>query len=466
MAISTTDPATGQLVRSFDELTAEQIESRLERAATAFREWRRAPVDERAAVVRRAGDILEADKQAFGELMTLEMGKPVSAAIEESAKCATACRFYADHAEAFLAAEPVTGEGLSGRDYVAYQPLGPVLAVMPWNFPFWQVIRFAAPALVAGNVGLLKHASNVPQCALALEDIFRRAGAPEGVFQALLVGSKAVAGIIADPRIAAVTLTGSEGAGSNVGAAVGKALKKSVLELGGSDPFIVMPSADVANAATTAVRARTLNNGQSCIAAKRFIIHESIADDFERRFVEEMRALRVGDPRQPDTHIGPLAMPQLVDELDDQVRETVRLGGRILLGGTRLDRPGNFFAPTVLTDIPPASPAARDELFGPVAALFRVRDIDEAIDVANNSRYGLGASAWTRVAAEADRFAREIESGQVFINSMVVSDPRFPFGGIKRSGYGRELAAVGLREFVNVKTVRFAADSPDSPDTE
>ena len=466
MAIATIDPATGQLVRSFDELTTAEIETKLALADTASREWRRASVAERAAVVRRAGDILEAGKQAFGELMTLEMGKPVSAAVEEAAKCATACRFYADHAEAFLAPEPVDGEGLSGRDYIAFQPLGPVLAVMPWNFPFWQVIRFAAPALVAGNVALLKHASNVPQCALALEDIFMRAGAPDGVFQALLVDTKAVAGIIADPRVAAVTLTGSEGAGSAVGAAAGKALKKSVLELGGSDPFVVMPSADVASAATTAVRARTINNGQSCIAAKRFIIHESIADEFEGRFIEEMRALRVGDPKRPDTQVGPLAMPQLLDELDEQVRETVRLGGRILVGGTRLDRPGNYFAPTVLTDIPPGSPAARDELFGPVAALFRVRDIDEAIRMANDSRYGLGASAWTGKADEAERFAREIESGQVFINSMVVSDPRFPFGGIKRSGYGRELAAVGLREFVNMKTVRFAAESPASANTE
>ena len=466
MPITTTNPATGELIRSFDELASKEITNRIARARTAFDAWRRSSVANRAAIVRRAGDILDAERNSLGRLMTLEMGKPVTAAIEEAAKCATACRFYADHGEDILVRQPVTGDGLSGRDYVAYQPIGVVLAVMPWNFPFWQVIRFAAPALVAGNVGLLKHASNVPQCALAIEDVFRRAGAPDGVFQALLIGSAAVAGIIADDRVAAVTLTGSEGAGSTVGAAAGKALKKSVLELGGSDPFIVMPSADVATAAFMAVRARTINNGQSCIAAKRFIVHEAIADDFEHRFVDGMRALRIGDPMDPETQVGPLAMPQLVDELEEQVRETVRKGGRVLAGGKRLDRPGYFFAPTVIVDVPHDSPAARDELFGPVAALFRARDIDDAIRLANDSRFGLGASAWTRDDAEAERFAMEIESGQVFINAMVVSDPRFPFGGVKKSGYGRELSDIGLREFVNIKTVRYGTDQPDEANTE
>ena len=457
MAITTTNPATGELMRSFPELSSSEIQARVERAHDAFVKWRRTNVAERAAIVRRAGDILDAEREALGRLMTLEMGKPVTAAIEEAAKCATACRFYAEHAERFLARELVTGDGLSGRDYVAYEPIGVVLAVMPWNFPFWQVIRFAAPALVAGNVGLLKHASNVPQCALALEDIFLRAGAPDGVFQTLLIGSAAVADVIAHDFVAAVTLTGSEGAGSTVGAAAGKALKKSVLELGGSDPFIVMPSADITTAATTAVRARTINNGQSCIAAKRFIVHEAVADEFERRFVEAMRALRVGDPMDPKTQVGPLATPQLVDELEEQVRETIRRGGRAVIGGQRLDRPGNFFAPTVLVDVPADSPAARDETFGPVAALFRARDAADAIRIANDSRYGLGASVWTTDDAEAERFATEIESGQVFINSMVISDPRFPFGGVKKSGYGRELSEVGLREFVNIKTVRYGA---------
>ena len=459
MPITTTNPATGEIVRSFAELSSGEVASRIGLARAAFAEWRRTSVAHRAAIVRRAGEIMDGERDALGRLMTLEMGKPLTAAIEEASKCASACRFYADHAEHFLAPEPVNGAGLSGRDHVSYQPLGIVLAVMPWNFPFWQVIRFAAPALVAGNVGLLKHASNVPQCALAIEDIFRRAGAPDGVFQALLIGSGAVAGIIENDSVAAVTLTGSEGAGSTVGAAAGKALKKSVLELGGSDPFIVMPSADVAAAASTAVRARTINNGQSCIAAKRFIVHERIADEFTSRFLEGMRALRIGDPMDSETQIGPLALPQLVDELEEQVRETVALGGRILLGGRRLDRPGNFFPPTVIVDVPAESPAARDEMFGPVAALFRARGVDDAIRIANDSRFGLGASAWTANDDEAQRFASDIESGQVFINSMVISDPRFPFGGVKRSGYGRELSDFGLREFVNVKTVRFGVSA-------
>ena len=459
MAITTTNPATGELIRSFPELSSSEVRLRIERGHAAFDAWRRTSVPERAGIVRRAGDILDAEREALGRLMTLEMGKPVTAAIEEAAKCATACRFYAEHAERFLAREPVNGDDLSGRDYVAYQPIGVVLAVMPWNFPFWQVIRFAAPALVAGNVGLLKHASNVPQCALAIEEIFRRAGAPDGVFQALLIGSEAVADVIAHELVAAVTLTGSEGAGSTVGAAAGKALKKSVLELGGSDPFIVMPSADVTVAAATAVRARTINNGQSCIAAKRFIVHAAIADRFERELVAGMRALRVGDPMDPATQVGPLATPKLVDELEEQVRETVRRGGRVLVGGRRLEGPGSFFAPTVIVDVPWDSPAARDETFGPVAALFRARDAGDAIRIANSSRYGLGASVWTTDDSEAERFATEIESGQVFINSMVMSDPRFPFGGVKKSGHGRELSDVGLREFVNIKTVRYGASA-------
>jgi succinate-semialdehyde dehydrogenase/glutarate-semialdehyde dehydrogenase len=453
MAIASINPATGETLRTFDPLPDDALDAKLDLAARAFRTWRRTPVAERAAVVRRAGERLERDKDRYGRLMTVEMGKPLAAGIEEAAKCATGCRYYADHAEAFLRPVPVEGAGPDG-EYVAYQPLGVVLAVMPWNFPFWQVIRFAAPALVAGNVGVLKHASNVPQCALAIEELFRDAGAPEGVFQALLVGSDRVGRIIDDPRVAAVTLTGSEGAGSQVGAAAGKRIKKSVLELGGSDPFVVMPSADVARAADVAVKARTINNGQSCIAAKRFIVADAVFEEFCDRFVRGMRALAVGDPMAPETQIGPLATPSIVDDLAEQVERSVRMGARLLTGGRRIDRPGNYFEPTVLADLPPDAPAAREETFGPVAALFRVPDIDAAIRLANDTTFGLGASAWTHDRREAERFAEELEAGQVFINAMVASDPRFPFGGVKRSGYGRELGPFGMYEFMNVKTVR------------
>ena len=448
MPIATTNPATGETVRTFDALSESDVAARLDRAARAFRQWRVTPVAERAGVVARAGDILERDKDRYGRLMTLEMGKPLKAAVEEAAKCALACRYYAEHASAFIAPRHVDG------DEVQYQPLGPVLAIMPWNFPFWQVIRFAAPALCAGNVGILKHASNVPQCALAIEDLFTSAGAPVGVFQTLLVGSDRVDAIIADERIAAVTLTGSEPAGRHVAGTAGKNLKKTVLELGGSDPFIVMASADIAKAADVAVKARTINNGQSCIAAKRFIVDERVAGEFTDRFVENMRSLRVGDPMQPDTDIGPLATRQIVDDLEKQVTESVRLGARVLTGGKRVSGAGNYFEPTVLTDIPADSPAYRDELFGPVASLFRARDLDDALRIANDTTFGLAAAAWTRDEVEADRFIRDLEAGTVFINGMVASDPRFPFGGVKHSGYGRELGPWGLHEFVNIKTVR------------
>jgi succinate-semialdehyde dehydrogenase/glutarate-semialdehyde dehydrogenase len=384
--------------------------------------------------------------------MTAEMGKPIRAAIEEAAKCAFACRYYADHAPSFLTEERVEMEG--EHSYVAFQPLGIILAIMPWNFPFWQVIRFAAPALCAGNVGLLKHASNVPQCALALEDLFRRAGAPDGVFQTLIVGSDAIARILADPRVAAATLTGSEPAGSDVAARAGSHIKKTVLELGGSDPFVVMPSADFESAVTTAVKARIINNGQSCIAAKRFIVHEGIADAFEKRFVQIMRALVVGDPTDERTDIGPLATAQIRDDLDRQVQESVRAGARLLTGGKVIPGSGFYYQPTVLADAPPGSPAYHEELFGPVATVLRARNIDDAIRLANDTRFGLGASAWTSDRDEARRFATELDAGLVFVNGMVASDPRFPFGGVKSSGYGRELGVVGIREFVNVKTVR------------
>jgi succinate-semialdehyde dehydrogenase/glutarate-semialdehyde dehydrogenase len=453
MPIASVNPATGETLRTFDEHDDDAVERMLDRAVAAQRAWSRVPVAERAAMLGRVAGLLDERRQELGQLMTLEMGKPIGAAVAEAEKCATACRWYAEHAEALLRPE-VVADGAGERGEVRFLPIGVVLAVMPWNFPFWQVVRFAAPALLAGNAGLLKHASNVPQCALALEVLFRDAGAPAGLFQALLVGSGRVDAILSDARVAAVTLTGSEPAGSAVGATAGRLIKKSVLELGGSDPFVVMPSADVARAAATAVTARTINNGQSCIAAKRFVVHERVADAFTRDLVAAMEGLVVGDPLDPATQVGPLATPGIVDDIDRQVRESVAAGARVLTGGRRLDRRGNFYAPTVLVDIPPGAPADAEETFGPVASIFRVPDLDAAIRVANATPFGLGASAWTTDPAEAERFATELEAGSVFINAMVASDPRYPFGGVKRSGYGRELAAYGLREFVNVKTVR------------
>ena len=446
-------------------MTPLEIEQKLKQARQAATRWRRTPVEERCAVVGRAGELLESRKEEYGRLMTHEMGKTIKAAIDEAAKCASACRYYAECAPRFLADQPVSVDG--ERSFVAFEPLGVVLAVMPWNFPFWQVIRFAAPAIAAGNVGLLKHASNVPQCALVLEQLFTDAGAPDGVFQTLLVGAHAVAGLLVDDRVAAATLTGSEKAGRSIAMTAGEHVKKTVLELGGSDAFIVMPSADLEAAAKTAVTARTINNGQSCIAAKRFIVAESIADEFTERFVERMRALVVGDPMDPATNVGPLATEQIRDDLDDQVRRSVAGGARVLLGGRPRPGPGFFYEPTVLTDLRSKSPALCEETFGPLAAIVRARDIDHAIAIANDSRFGLGAAAWTRDSDEMERFARELDAGSVFINGMVASDPRFPFGGVKKSGYGRELSAFGIREFVNIKTVRMmGADTRDESRTE
>ncbi|HEU4629514.1 MAG TPA: NAD-dependent succinate-semialdehyde dehydrogenase [Gemmatimonadaceae bacterium] len=466
MAIASINPATGETLRTFDPITDQALDAAIARTASAAERWRQVPVAERAAVVGRAGDILERDKERFGRLMTLEMGKPIRAAVEEAAKCATACHYYAEHAARFVAPEVVLGDD-GERGEVRYEPLGVVLAIMPWNFPFWQVVRFAAPALAAGNVGLLKHASNVPQCALALEEIFREAGAPEGCFQALLVGSDRVSRVLEDRRVAAVTLTGSTPAGSAVAQTAGRVIKKTVLELGGSDPFVVMPSADLDVAVATAVKARTINNGQSCIAAKRFIVHEAIADEFERRFAAGLDALVVGDPLDERTQIGPLATPSIRDDLERQVQESIAAGARLVTGGTRLDGPGNFYPPTLLADAPVSSPAYAEELFGPVATLWRVSSVETAIRLANDTPFGLGASAWTTDAEEAEQLAAGLAAGSVFLNGMVVSDPRFPFGGIKASGYGRELGAVGLREFVNVKTVRFQrAHAAHGHDTE
>jgi succinate-semialdehyde dehydrogenase/glutarate-semialdehyde dehydrogenase len=460
--IRSINPTTGATLAEYQTLSPAELEQRIARAAEVATRWRRTPVAERAAIVARLGDLLEREKDRLGRLMTLEMGKPIQAAIDEAAKCATGCRFYAEHGPSFIADRHVDDE--SHRSFVAYEPLGVVLAVMPWNFPFWQVIRFAAPALVAGNVGLLKHASNVPGCALELQSLIERARAPEGVFQTLLVGSDAVAGILADSRVAAATLTGSEGAGRSVGQHAGEHLKKTVLELGGSDAFIVMPSADLDHAVKTAVQARTINNGQSCIAAKRFIVHEAIASAFIDGFTSGMRALRMGDPLDPSTQLGPLATARLAEELEGQVTESVSRGARLCCGGRRPTPGSAFFSPTVLTDIPRESPAYRDELFGPVGCVFVARDVDDAIRIANDTRFGLGASAWTADTREQERFARELDAGSVFVNDMVVSDPRFPFGGVKSSGYGRELSDVGLREFTNVKTVRMRVGG-DGPTT-
>lgn len=464
MAIATINPTTGEALKTFTELSAQQIEDKLQLAAATFQTYRLTSFVDRAERMVRAADILENDKQELGRLMTIEMGKPLKAAVSEAEKCAWVCRYYAENAQQHLADKTV--ETNAKQSYVRFQPLGPVLAVMPWNFPFWQVFRFAAPALMAGNVGLLKHASNVPQCALAIEDIFRRAGFPEGVFQALLIGSDKVEGILEDARVVAATLTGSEPAGSSVAGIAGKQIKKTVLELGGSDPFIVMPSANLDEAITTAVKARTINNGQSCIAAKRFIVAAEIYDKFERGFVGQMEQLRVGDPLEEKTDIGPLATPQIVADLEKQVQAAVASGARILTGGKRLDRPGNFYEPTVLVDVDPATPVSCEEIFGPVAMLFRVNDIAEAIRIANATTFGLGSAAWTNDAAEQQLFIDELEAGCVFINGMVASDPRLPFGGVKHSGYGRELAEFGIREFVNIKTVWIGESKAATDDTE
>ena len=452
MGIATINPTTGETLKTFEPLTDAEISVKLERGQQAFEQYRKTSMKQRSEWLQTTAEILEKQKEEFGKLMTLEMGKPIKGAIKEVEKCALVCRYYAEHAAKFLADVPVSTD--ASHSFVRYQPLGLILAVMPWNFPFWQVFRFAAPALMAGNVGLLKHSSNVPQCALAIEEIIQRSGFPTGVFQTLLVGADKVAGLIADERVKAATLTGSEPAGMSLAAAAGKQIKKTVLELGGSDPFIVLESADLEAAVTTAVTARMLNNGQSCIAAKRFIVAEAIAEKFEKQLVEKFEALSVGDPMNPETDLGPLATPDILKDLDYQVKESVNKGAKLLTGGQPLsDRPGNFYAPTILTDIPPGSPAELEEFFGPVALLFRVADIDAAITLANATPFGLGASAWTTDELERDRLISEIEAGAVFINAMVQSDPRLPFGGIKRSGYGRELSSQGIHEFVNVKTV-------------
>jgi succinate-semialdehyde dehydrogenase/glutarate-semialdehyde dehydrogenase len=452
--IASVNPATGETLATFAPLTNVEVDARLVLAQQAAAEWRRTSVAERARVLRQAAQLLDEEQETHARLMTTEMGKLIRAAREEVAKCALALRYYDDHAASFTAPDVVLDEPTQ-RGEVHYQPLGVVLAVMPWNFPYWQVMRFAAPALAAGNVGLLKHASNVPQCALALESLWERAGATPGAFQTLLIESSRVEALIADPRIAAVTLTGSEEAGRSVAGAAGRAIKKTVLELGGSDPFIVTANADVPAAARAAVTARTINNGQSCIAAKRFFCVNAIADEFMGRFLEGMRALRPGDPMDENTTLGPLATKAIREDLHAQVQLSVARGATCSLGGAPVAGRGFFYPATILENVPNDSPAATDELFGPVAAVFRVPDVDTAVSSANASKFGLGAAVWSRDAEEAGRCALALECGSVFVNGVVASDPRFPFGGVKASGYGRELGPWGLREFVNIKTVRY-----------
>ncbi|MFI8893349.1 NADP-dependent succinic semialdehyde dehydrogenase [Streptomyces paradoxus] len=457
MPIATVNPANGETLKTYEAMGEQEIERRLQLAEATFRTYRTTTFDERARLLHRAADLLEEDQQDIARVMTTEMGKPIQQARAEAAKCAKAMRWYADHAGELLADEEpadsdVKDSGAS-RVRVRYRPLGPVLAVMPWNFPLWQVVRFAAPALMAGNVGLLKHASNVPQTALYLEDLFHRAGFTEGTFQTLLIGSAAVDEILRDERVKAATLTGSEPAGRAVASTAGEMVKKTVLELGGSDPFVVMPSADIDRAAKVAVTARVQNTGQSCIAAKRFIVHADVYDAFAERFAEGMKALKVGDPLADDTEVGPLSSEQGRRDLEELVDDAVRSGAQVLCGGERPDGPGWYYAPTILAGITREMRIHREEAFGPVATLYRAADLDEAVLIANDSSFGLSSNVWTRDEEEVDRFVRDLEAGGVFFNGMTASHPAFPFGGVKRSGYGRELSGHGIREFCNITTV-------------
>jgi succinate-semialdehyde dehydrogenase/glutarate-semialdehyde dehydrogenase len=451
MPIASINPATGEKLKEFSAFDGAEIEKRLTRAEQAFRKYRRSTFTERSEFLHAMAELLFEEKKKFAEIITLEMGKLFRDSVAEIEKCARGCQFYAENGERFL--EDEVAQTDAAQSYIQYQPLGPVLAIMPWNFPFWQVFRFAAPALMAGNVGLLKHASNVPQCALAIEEIFCRAGFDDGVFQTLLIEPDEVEKVIVDPRVKAVTLTGSERAGSAVASTAAREIKKSVLELGGSDAFIVMPSADFESALSTAVKARTINTGQSCIAAKRFMIADQIYDEFLDQFVARMRALKMGDPMDETTEIGPLATEQILQGMHNQVQKSIASGAKLLTGGNRIHGPGFFYEPTVLVDVPKESPAYREEVFGPVAAIFRVQNAPDAIALANDTTFGLGSSAWTNDPEEQKLFTSELETGMVFINAMVASDPRLPFGGVKRSGFGRELGAAGIREFTNTKTI-------------
>jgi acyl-CoA reductase-like NAD-dependent aldehyde dehydrogenase len=451
MAIQSINPATEEILATFGEVSPEQVDGTIAAAYEAWGSWSRTPVGERARLMRGVAGYLRENKPRFSQLITLEMGKPIAEAEAEIEKCGITCDFYAENAERFLSRESVKTNAT--ESYVAFEPLGVLLAVMPWNFPFWQVFRFAIPALMAGNTALLKHASNVPQCSLAIQEVFERGGLPEDVFRSLLVKGDAVERIIEDPRVKAVSLTGSSATGSHVAGIAGRALKKTVLELGGSDPFIVLADADLPAAAAVAARSRFQNAGQSCIAAKRFIVLQQVAGEFERLLAQEVSRLRVGNPLERETQVGPMARADLRDALDEQVRASVQQGAKVLVGGERIGGPGYFYAPTVLTNLSVQMPVLAEETFGPVAALVRVHDADEAIEVANDTPFGLGANLWTGEMDAARELARRIEAGSVFINGMVASDPRLPFGGVKQSGYGRELSEFGIREFVNIQTV-------------
>jgi succinate-semialdehyde dehydrogenase/glutarate-semialdehyde dehydrogenase len=446
------NPATGERIETYDEHAPDDVDAALDRAAEAFEGWRTRPMRERETLLEAAGEVLRENEREYAETMAREMGKPVTQGVSEIEKCAWACDHYAEHASSYL--EPEHHPGPPGATIkTVYEPLGPVLAVMPWNFPFWQVFRFAAPYLTAGNVGLLKHASNVPGCALAIEDVFREAGYPEGVFQSLLVPSDLVDDIVSDDRVRAATLTGSGPAGRAVAATAGEHLKKTVLELGGSDPFVVLDDADLDAAAETGAWARNQNGGQSCIAAKRFIVHEGVYDEFLDRFADEVESLVVGDPMDEGTDVGPQARAELLEDLHRQVTESVDAGANVVAGGEPLDREGAYYPPTVLTDVPEGCPADSEEVFGPVAAVYEVPDDEAAVEKANDTEFGLGASVWTRDRERGERVARRIDAGCVYVNQLVKSDPRVPFGGVRESGYGRELSEVGIKEFLNAKTV-------------
>ncbi|MEK6777662.1 MAG: NAD-dependent succinate-semialdehyde dehydrogenase [bacterium] len=451
MSLKSINPATGDVLKVFEEWTDGKVRATLEDVHKAFLIWREVSFEQRAGLMKKAAGLLRSRQAGYAKTMALEMGKPVTQGRAEIEKCALACEYYAEHAAGFLKDEII--ESGAGKSYVRFPPLGTILAVMPWNFPFWQVFRFAAPALMAGNTGVLKHASNVPECALAIEEVFRDAGFPENVFRTILIGSSGVGPVIGHPLVRAVTLTGSEAAGRSVAEKAGRALKKTVLELGGSDPFIVLPDADLANCVAVAAQARTINSGQSCIAAKRFIVADAAADEFLGLFRKSMESLIVGDPLNEKTQVGPQAREDLMRELHSQVEKSIGMGARLITGGKPLDRPGYFYPPTILEDVRPGMPAFDQELFGPVAAVVRAKDEDEAIDLANRTSFGLGASLWTRDQQRGEALAHRIEAGAVFVNGMVASDPRLPFGGIKASGYGRELSHYGIKEFVNIQTV-------------